>query len=386
MGTRTGHLAWAALFAVACSDDASGSGGSAGHGVGGSGGSGGESPAVRTSALGFQPWPYDATVEAVDWTWEHVLADGDAIVLHYEEGVPWPEALADAPFPPSFSARLADDRARVSDSRPILLSLNALDIGRAGLAPYRGASANAPLPAPWDGFGFDAPDVHTAYAAYVARMVDAIQPTWVLIGIESNLLIDNAPASWPAYVDLICDTSQALKARGVTQPLYVSLVSTSFFPEWTQGATDAEQDRVLADLDPCVDGFALSVHPFLSALLADSFPDDYFDRLFARSDRWVGVSESSYPAQVWSQGGLTWNGSPEKQDHFTERLLDASRRGHFQFTFWFAVRDYDALWAGALASDPVALLWRDTGMYDEAGIARPALTRWGAELAQPLAP
>jgi len=124
----------------------------------------------------------------------------------------------------------------------------------------------------------------------------------------------------------------------------------------------------------------------MSALLCDSFPDDYFDQLFAFTSKPVAITESSYPAQTWSTLSgppLTFTGTPEKQDRFLRLMLDACGRRGARFVIWFSVRDYDQLWAGVLASDPTALIWRDTGLYDESGVARPARSTWIGALSVP---
>lgn len=385
-GDTDGTTGAATLEGTASSQGSTGSSGATT-----SGSSGGEgttaSPTTGGAAgrgfrLGFSPWPWDATVEAVDWTWENILAHGDVVSMHLEEGVPWPEALAGEPFPTNYQDKVDGELARIPAETSILLSINAMNSLRTGLAPYRGEADNQPLPPPWDGRGFGSPEVVEAYANYAERMIAWVRPTWVLIGIEVNVLINNDAAQWADYAALVCATYGALRERGVTQPMLVSLVAPPFFPGTTNDALD-DQLAVLADLDACVDGFALSVHPFMSSLLADSFPEDYFDQLATFSDRWVGISESSYPAQQWSLDGLTWTGTPEKQDAFVERLLTAARAMKLEFAVWFTIRDYDPLWAGPLGMDPSSLIWRDTGFFGEDGLPRPALTRWDAALAEP---
>jgi len=41
----------------------------------------------------------------------------------------------------------------------------------------------------------------------------------------------------------------------------------------------------------------------------------------------------------------------------------------------FVLRDYDALWQQIGGNEDLTIAWRDTGLYDEAGAARPALSR-----------
>ncbi len=83
---------------------------------------------MKPCTLGFQPWPYAISQAAVDWTWDQITRDGDFYSIHIEEGVPWPELLADAPFPAAFEASLAAKQAAMAPGHAVLLSLNALDI------------------------------------------------------------------------------------------------------------------------------------------------------------------------------------------------------------------------------------------------------------------
>ncbi|MEO8676684.1 MAG: hypothetical protein ABI569_13985 [Casimicrobiaceae bacterium] len=340
--------------------------------------------ANRAFMMGFTPWPWDATQAAVEWTYEKIQDHGDVVSFHIEEGVPWSETLSGAPFPAAMQQDLGSRLAKIRNGVPNILQVSALDIGRAGLALNRGANLNEPLPAPWRTLEFNHPSVKTAYANYVERLVRQFHPAYVVIGVEANLLMRNRKEKWASYVELTCATYRALKARGIKQPLLVSIDVNPFFPEWSTPDTLGDQPNVLRDLDSCVDGFAISAHPFMSALLADRLPADYFSRIFALSTRWVGIGESSYPAEVFSNSQLTWRGSEAKQTAFLDQMLDASNKQGLKFVIWFTVRDYDQLWSGLLRRDPVSLMWRDTGLYDESGRPRSALGRWTSEFRRPL--
>jgi len=43
---------------------------------------------------------------------------------------------------------------------------------------------------------------------------------------------------------------------------------------------------------------------------------------------------------------------------------------------WFFAVDFDVLWDETLGRDPIARIWRDTGLWDETLSARPALSTW----------
>jgi hypothetical protein len=361
----------AALLLPACGDSSSGGG-----------------PA-RPYRMGFTPWLYDATIEARDWVFAKIGAEGDVVSEHLEEGVPWPEMLAGQAFSGSYLAELEGRRSKKPQGQRVLVQINPLDNGRSGLAPYRGAGVAEPLPAPWNGYALDHADVKAAYLNYALRMVEFFEPDYLGIGIEVNLLARNAPAKWAAYVALQRHVYTELKRLHPALTVFASVFCVPFFPEWSAEDDGDVQRAALADLEPYMDLTAFSAHPFMSALLAESFPDDYFDRLFSLTTKPVAIAESSYPAQAWSTLTppiLTFNGSTAKQDAFLRKMLDACDRWGARFVIWFAIRDYDALWAGVLGSSELALVWRDTGLYNEAGLDRPSILTWRAALAVPYAP
>lgn len=341
--------------------------------------------------MGFSPWPWDATQEAVDWTWAAVRAEGDMVSQHIEEGVPWPQAASgvNAIYPATFQAKLATHRSQAAGRRS-LVQINALGIGRDALAPLRSEAVNQPLPAPWATAALDSAAVKSAYANYALRMTAELQPEVLLTGIEVNLLIEKNPALWPAFVALQCHVYAAVKAAHPDLPVGVSLFALALLPEWSQEYDLAQQQRALADLAPCVDLVAWSVYPYMSSLLADSLPADFFSRFVGRlpaalQGKPMGISESGYPAQVWSLQGLTWNATPAKQREAVDLMLSEAQRLQLRFVIWFTVRDYDQLWDGVLGRDDLSLIWRDTGLFDETGSARTALALWRDWRARPVA-
>ncbi len=61
--------------------------------------SGGESPEpIRTYRLGFTPFPYDISQAAIDYVYTAIGNDADIIAHHFDEGIPWPEALAGSAY------------------------------------------------------------------------------------------------------------------------------------------------------------------------------------------------------------------------------------------------------------------------------------------------
>ncbi len=338
--------------------------------------------------MGFSPWQYDGTLEAMDWTYDRIAVEGDIISHHMEEGVPWPEAYSGAAFPASFQTEIEGRASRRVNGQKVVLQISPLNVARDGMALYRGNSPTEPLPEPWNTYALDSTQVKTAFLNYAERMIGYFQPDYLLIGVEVNLLIRNNYPLWSAYVALHSYVYSELKKTHPTLPISVSVFCVPYFPQWSDVdnalGIPEKQAQGLVDLGPSIDFISYSVHPFMSGLLAESFPVDYLDTLFSLlPGKPVAVSESSYPAQLWQSGGLTFNGDQEKQNRFLSLLLSSSRRAQAEFVIWFAIRDYDALWSGLLGSSEAALPWRDTGLYDEAGNERMALSTWRTEFSRP---
>jgi len=339
---------------------------------------------TRPFAMGFTPFPFDVTPEAVTYTYGRIAAEGDLIAHHFDDGVPWPEALAGDPYHANVQAEWQYRRDNIPPGHKVYLSVTPLNLARDGLAPYKGSSGGMPLPTPWDGYAFNHADVKAAFLGYCRSAIDYFEPDWFCMGIEVNLLMQNAPAKWAAYLELHQYVFAALKADYPDLPLMVSLTGMDLVEGWT-GADHASQVQAMNDVDAYSDCFGLSLHCFISAFLAESLPDDLFEAIFGLTSKPVFVCETTYPAEVFTLNGgtLVFNGSPARQDDYLRRLFAACRSRGVKGIVYFVVRDYDALWEAIGSPDDFNKLWRDTGLYDADGAARPALARWRAQAALP---
>ncbi|HOZ15869.1 MAG TPA: hypothetical protein PLH91_09030 [Tenuifilaceae bacterium] len=337
------------------------------------------SVASRSFLMGFSPWHYDNTLEAQSWTYDKIITYGDIISEHMEEGVPWQESYDGSPFPQSFIDEIQSRIALKGIKQKVLLQISPLNVSRNGLANYRGTLPNQTLPEEWSNLAFNDDKVKVAFLNYAKRMVQYFAPDYLLVGVESNLLIRNKPEVWSQYVELQQHIYSELKKVYPNLPISVSMFCVPYFPQWSNEDNLEQQINGLRDIEPYVDFVSFSLHPFMSGLLAESFPDNYLSQLFGLTTKPIAVSESSYSAQVWQTASapiLTFNGSEEKQKNFLKLFLEQSNKSRVEFVIWFCVRDYDALWQNALGSSPDALPWRDTGLYDEQGNERLAMDLW----------
>lgn len=334
---------------------------------------------MRSFGMGFSSWPYDLTVDAVNWVYEHAGRYGDMIDEHLEEGVPWPESYSGQPFTKNYQDGLSFRRSKQRPGHKLLISINPLSITRTALAAYRGDEPDQKLPDPWNGYSFNDPRVKEAYLKYARRMIDFFNPDFLCIGVEVNLLKRDRPQAWNSYLELHRYVYTELKKEFPQLKIFVSLELCSLL-----GYNDADetgQRQALKDILPFTDILGISLHPFMSKYLAERVPDDMFTRIRALTEKPIAITETSYPAQKFSLfingHKADFKGTQNKQREYIRRLLEAAQKDRYLFVVWFAIRDYDQLWQ-KLDKVDLLLIWRDTGLFDEAGRPRPGLHVWSA--------
>ena len=338
-------------------------------------------PASRPFALGFTPWPHDFTDAAEDAAYDALAAHGDLVLFHLDTGVPWPEALAGAPFPAHVQARLDRMAAEADRFETVFVSATMQAQDRETLARLWGDDEHQPLPAPWDARGFDHPDVAAAYTAYCLRLIDELRPDYFAYGIEVNGALTVGHPSYGAFRALAADVYAALKAAHPALPVFLTFQTGSFTATWD------EQQAVNRDLVALSDLVGMSTYPYwvpglyepAAADLSD-LPADWFAQMRALApDKPFAVTETGYIAQDFDVAGVSMRGRELWQAQYVDRLLWSAEALGAEFVVWFVVRDYDAGWRRLVelgVADDAFLVWRDTGLLDGDGARRLGLDVW----------
>jgi len=334
-------------------------------------------PPQRSFFMGFTPFPYDVTPEAVEYVYNKIATDADIISHHFDDGIPWPEALSGTGFHPNIIADWNYRIARTPSSHKILLSVTPISFDRNSLAPYKAEKGDLPLPPPWDTISFNHPDVKTAYYNYCVRIMDFFKPDYFVIGIEVNLLMKLNKNLWNDFLDLHKYIYQQIKTLDPVFPVFVSFTGMDLVDGYTD-ANHADMMTALNDILPYTDYFGLSVYPFISNFTCDSLPADMFDKIFTLSNKTICITETGYPAEYFTiyGGSVVFDGSPEKQNNYITLLLNKAQENNLEFIINFVLRDYDALWNSIGSPDDITKLWRDTGLYDQDGNSRIAHQSW----------
>ncbi|NKI36481.1 hypothetical protein HFP89_15025 [Wenzhouxiangella sp. XN79A] len=347
----------------------------------------------RPFRLGFTPFP--AAVPTADG---QALADAyallrdnaDLVAHHFDDGIPWPEALAGGGFesyPADLQADWAFRRSMSPAGHQVYVAITPISISRDQLAPYRGAAPDTPLDQlgpEWANADFDSEIVRTAFLNHAVTAIEFFRPDYLAIGIEVNLLKKLDPERWPAYLDLHRHTWSELRTRYPSLPIFASITAADMLGGLTDADVDQQRDA-LADLEPYMDLIGISFYPFLSSLGTGPVPREIFQQIDQLSTTPKAIVETGLPAQFQSleidpgAPPFVIDGTPAAQQEFIRALLTEAQRYQFRFVVNFIVQDYDAL-CDAIECLGWQRLWQDTGLWDENGQARPALSVWREHL------
>lgn len=334
--------------------------------------------AGRSFYMGFTTWPYAFTDSAMQYTYEQTNALGDLLAFHFDNGIPWNEALANANYPQPVLDDLTARASHVAIGHQLYVSLSALRSSRTGLALYRNTSDNQPLPAPWDTIRFDQTMVVSAYVNYCSLLIDRLHPDYFNYGIESNSH-DWTTNDFARYKTFCSQVYAALKNKYPALNLMLSVMVDGNPKSFSNAA----------ELMPYTDYVALSIYPYVyegSAVYGDANPDnlpaDWLSKMRAIApDKKFGIAETGYIAEDLnlSSYGLTKHGTVAWQEKYIAKLLTESNRLKAEFIVYWEIRDYDKGWAYLQSiglTDQALTTWKDIGLIDGDGNERASLTTW----------
>jgi len=324
--------------------------------------------------MGFTPWPADLSDEGVALAKEFAQAHGDIVSVTFVGGIPWPEAHDGKLFSKNIQENMS---YRPPAGKKLFLSISPLDKDRHGLAPYWGDREGQPLPKPWDKETLNSPRVKRAYLNFVLRAVETMQPDYLAIGVESNVLLSRDPGKWRQLKELHRDTYTAVKRIHKALPVFFT-TEVLHYKRVTRDAKGSAQEQEVGDLMRYSDLFAMSLYPHLSHELPRSLPGNFFD--FATGfKKAIAVSESGMTSRNvdLKSYGTTLFGSETDQRQFVELLLKTATRDSYEFVINFASTDSDRLVARLRPPlDDLARIWAFTGLQTGDRRLKPASAVW----------
>ena len=337
---------------------------------------------TRPFLMGVTPFPYAGDTRSFSQALDYAEDDGDLIVHHFDDGIPWEQALTGADYPESYIGEMDARDIFSPDDSLRYIAVTPINFGRDGLAQTRDESGQVPLEAPWDSKAFDDPDVVTALLNHIDWMVDHLHPDYLAYGVEVNMLAHSRPELWDSFVRLASQVYPVLKERYPDIPIF-----TTFQVDWLH-AYPEEQEAAIRDMLPYTDILAASSYRYANQT-APADGSNYFTALHdIAPDKPFAVGETGWPAEdVVDPWPDAIEGSPEGQREYVEWLIQQSVELNAEFIVWYLPRDLDIYWDAVLHADPQAAtlrLFKDMGLRDGGGEVRPAGQLWHEWAARPL--
>lgn len=293
--------------------------------------------------IGFTPWPYDLTLDAVNKTYKFISNNSNIISHHLDGGVPWNEALSNNKFPKHLRNDWNFRISRTPKSHKILLSVTPLNSARTSLASYWGNNAdNQPLPRKWKGKKFNDIEVKQAFLNYTLRAIKFFKPDYLAIGIESNIMISKAPKYWRDYIELNTYIYNNVKNKYPDLPVFTTIQYEHLRGIESDSKKNLKlQMPLVKELMKHSDYLALSTYNY--GFLHSNPPNkNYFD-LALSFNKPIAIAESGAMSVTTSVMGTSLKASEDGQKEFVEMILNSAVRYKFPFVINWVSIDFDPM-------------------------------------------
>ncbi len=339
----------------------------------------------RSFLMGFTPWPYDATIEAVNTTYEKAQQNGDIINHHIMQGIPWQQALDNTSYPANVEDEINSRISQTIAGKIILIELGSLNGLRTGLANNWGQNGEEARTVPWDSRNFDSPEVISAYSNFALDLIARFNPEYFNYGAEASELILSDINEFNKFKIFAQQVYANIKAQYPNIKLMISVALKS--PDSNESSLLQQHIPELLDY---VDVIGVSVYPYIFFNHNNkgdpaNLPADWLTQITQIAPgKPVAITETGWIAEnlVIDNFSVNVTSNETFQKNYVSRLLQESNNLNSEFVIWWSLIDYQALWEGVLNRDDLAAIWRDIGLYDEQVQPRSGLTAWQQYLAR----
>ncbi len=333
----------------------------------------------RSFAMSISDFPYANTVNAFDASFALMLQNTDMVMMHFDGGVPWQEALDGTTYPQGFLNELNFKKSKIPTSHTTYLAVTPIAFERNALANNISNSGSQPLSPPWDTYAFDNQNVIDAYINHCKFMINFFEPEFFAYAIEANILMNTSPDEWPDLVSLMQQVYVSLKAEYPELPIFFSIQAS-----WVYLFQDIQLQKLPEALSS-TDFIAVSAYPFTEEPDPNLLPENYFSFIANLApEKPFAITETSWPAEDITQPYPVFlQESEERQEAYMKFLLSNMKNLNAKFVSWFFIADYDQFWESDMKDSPIAAtlrIWKDSGLYDGNLQPRKAQMQWQEEL------
>jgi len=235
------------------------------------------------------------------------------------------------------------------------------------------------------------PAIQELYIDYVVAVAQTIQPDYLGLTAETNLVRLNAdPAVYAAMVQTANDAATALIDADIDIPLMISIQVETAWGLLGNGAS-GDYLGIETDLDdfPFIDVLGMSSYPYLAVDTdgirfdePEQIPANYYSRIVSEASTHVGAA---LPAMVTEGGWISVDvdivhSTPEKQARYLPVQADLLDSIDALAVIQTVFTDLDlSSWPAGQEPPSIITLFSTIGLMeliDDQFIAKPALTEW----------
>jgi hypothetical protein len=316
--------------------------------------------------MGFYPNPPQNSVDSVVQLIDQVSTHAE--LMHIHEELPWTALLGGTSALDLANAKL-----------PLANAVRAKGMRLGFMADLTNGLDRSQEPPQLMALGrsITEPEVQQAYRAYVVAIAQVLEPDYVGLTAETNLVrLQATPAVYAASVVAANAAASDLVAAGVTVP---RMISVQVEVAWGEASADGAYQGIATDLADFafLEMLGLSSYPYFVNAQPEDLPGDYYSRLLNGQPLPVMVAEGGWTSA--SGGGVT--SSPDLQARYIAvqaSLLDSVAATAVIQTL-FADLDLSSYPAAVAAS---LLPFADIGLTNSDFSAKPALAAWDSLFAR----
>lgn len=348
---------------------------------------------TRSFYMGFTPWPYAATTQALADVYSFINSEGDLVAHHFQQGIPFTatNTLDFTTYHQNVQNEINDRISSTSSGKEIYLAIDSLNGARDDLTDLWEADSNMARTAPWNTRSFNDAEVITAYVNFSIAVIEKFRtnygalPEYFNYGSEISDLMINDPAKFSEFLTFAQTVYTTLKATYPTIQLMVSIaLKTPGSTEMITAKNGFDQIKNYVDIvGISTYGYAFYSHSGKGN--PENLPSDWISQVkIVAPGKPYAVVETGWIAENINISAypLIETSNEDYQNKYVEKLFDACNNDiDAEIIIWFTSYDYDTLWNDNLGDD-LSKIWVDTGLIDENFNERAALSTWRSWLSK----
>lgn len=324
----------------------------------------------RNFQMGFTTWPYAPSDASVNNTYQFIDDNADIYAEHIDSQIPWDAWINDSSLPVEFTNDIESRASRIIPGTKLTVSVSLLNSSRNDLASnFEGNIPNYTE--------LNDPHIEDAYFKHLKYITNQLNPDYLIIAIEVNELLKNAPEKWSAYKLLIANIRTRVKQEFPSLIISESITLHNFYqPDVPNPAAFVAE---VADYAKSMDFVTISFYPFFKALKTKDDFQDAFDFLHEKVNKPIAIAETGHLSEdlTVESFDLFISGNQSEQKDYLESLIMNAQNHDYEYIIWWTHRDYDELWETfPEAVKDLSKIWISTGIINEDGTKKDAYTIW----------